>query len=535
MPQLAANQPPPPDYYADNVGRILSYVEENHADLLALEERRFIASFQGLSVSAQRLYARIVSRKGPWIRADKLIYPEVPDVAGALTELSLNGLVEMNPAGPADALLQMLTRSEQASLFPHVHAPTKPLWIETCTALHTDCAIRHRIASAYSWLTLCSTNELKLCQLLFFGDEYQDFSTLVIQDLGLVRYEDYSLEKTDRQFDDRSQLERYLDLRNLHRLSHRVARHTDLAPLLVARLMVEPCNRMEQRQLDKISNRLGYFFERRGDFAEALECYGHSRRHPGSERVARVLKRLGDETGVERMLQRMKVRPRSAEEEDFAERFGRRGLKPDIPITTRQLTRAVPEHIEQHAMEVLTCAGGRAWHLENRFPLGIAGLLFWNAVFAPVKGAFLNPFQSGPVDLAWSDFARVRAQIIEERRTRLRTKGAVYDMLQNTWAAKQGVANRLVSWRHFDSAVLDAVVASIPESALLDLGYHVLTNLYRARTGFPDLLVIYGVERYEFVEVKGPEDQLQPGQRIWFKSLKQLGLPARVLKFKRCE
>ena len=186
-------------------------------------------------------------------------------------------------------------------------------------------------------------------------------------------------------------------------------------------------------------------------------------------------------------------------------------------------------------MEVLTCAGGRAWHLENRFPLGIAGLLFWNAVFAPVKGAFLNPFQSGPVDLAWSDFARVRAQIIEERRTRLRTKGAVYDMLQNTWAAKQGVANRLVSWRHFDSAVLDAVVASIPESALLDLGYHVLTNLYRARTGFPDLLVIYGVERYEFVEVKGPEDQLQPGQRIWFKSLKQLGLPARVLKFKRCE
>ncbi|MCZ6853147.1 MAG: hypothetical protein O7G86_04425, partial [Gammaproteobacteria bacterium] len=419
MPQLAANQPPPPDYYADNVGQILSYVEENHADLLTIREQTFIARFQGLSVAAQRLYARIVSRKGPWIRADKLIYNEVPDVTSALAELSANRLVEMNPKGPADALLQMLTRDEQAGLFPHISAPTKPLWIEICTALHTDQAIRNRIDSAYGWLTLCSTRELKLCQLLFFGDEYQDLSTFVIQDLGLVRYEDYSLEKTDRQFDDRAQLDRYLSLRHLRRLSRRVTQHTALAPLLVERLMVEPCNRMEQRQLDKISNRLGYFFERRGDFGEALECYGHSRSHPGSERVARVLKRLGDETGVERMLHRMTVRPRSAEEEDFAERFGRRGLKSDIPVTVCQLTGDTPERIEQHAIDVLTRDGGQAWHLENGFPLSIAGLLFWNAVFAPVKGAFLNPFQSGPVDLAWSDFARVRTQIIEERRSHL--------------------------------------------------------------------------------------------------------------------
>ena len=80
---------------------------------------------------------------------------------------------------------------------------------------------------------------------------------------------------------------------------------------------------------------------------------------------------------------------------------------------------------------------------------------------------------------------------------------------------------------------MDIVLRSIPESALLDLAYYVLTNLHRVRTGFPDLLVIYEFERFEFVEVKGPEDQLQPGQRIWFKALKRLGLPARVLKFKR--
>ncbi|MCZ6856018.1 MAG: VRR-NUC domain-containing protein, partial [Gammaproteobacteria bacterium] len=219
--------------------------------------------------------------------------------------------------------------------------------------------------------------------------------------------------------------------------------------------------------------------------------------------------------------------------EDFAERFGRRGFKPDIPISTCRLKGDTPEHIEQHAMEELTRNGGQAWHLENRFPLGVAGLLFWNVVFAPVKGAFLNPFQNAPVDLRWPDFARVRAGVIRETVTRLGEPGAVYDVLKRTWEEKQGVANALVSWRHFDGRLLDAVLGAIPESSLLDLAHHVLTNLYRARTGFPDLLVIYEFERFEFVEVKGPEDQLQPGQRIWFKSLKSLGLPARVLKFKR--
>ena len=34
------------------------------------------------------------------------------------------------------------------------------------------------------------------------------------------------------------------------------------------------------------------------------------------------------------------------------------------------------------------------------------------------------------------------------------------------------------------------------------------------------------------VEVKGPGDQLQPGQRAWLEVLDQLGLPARVLNLK---
>ena len=46
--------------------------------------------------------------------------------------------------------------------------------------------------------------------------------------------------------------------------------------------------------------------------------------------------------------------------------------------------------------------------------------------------------------------------------------------------------------------------------------------------------MIYGPGSFEFVEVKGPTDQLQPGQRIWFEALEHLELPARVLKFRAC-
>ena len=73
-----------------------------------------------------------------------------------------------------------------------------------------------------------------------------------------------------------------------------------------------------------------------------------------------------------------------------------------------------------------------------------------------------------------------------------------------------------------------------PEAALLALAQHVIRWPYRTRNGFPDLTVVYGPGNFEFVEVKGPTDQLQPGQRVWLSALEEMGLPARVLKFKTC-
>lgn len=532
MPQLAANQPPPPDYYAENLRHLLGHVRSHYADLLAPEEHAFAASYVACSNPAQRLFARLIGRKGPWIRVDKVNYAEVDDLEPTLDELHLAHLISVNPSAPADALLGLLTNAERAGLFPEVAATSKPQWIERCVSRHSDAYIVRRVAGQYPWVCVRPYSIFKLYQLLFFGDAEQDLSTFVLQDLGLLKYERYELNPEHRQFADREQLDRYLCLRKLNALSHRVDEASTLAQSLARALSLKTESRLEARVKDKTLNRLGRWHERRGEYAAALECYARSTSHPARERSARVLQRLGDHAGVEKLMREMRRAPRSAEEEDFAERFGAPRQRSAIRTTEYPLNGAVPDNIEQFAIDTLTAERGRGWHLENRFSLGIAGLAFWPVIFADIPGAFVNRFQSAPVDLGWPDFLKPRVDILNARLELLRDEQTFVEVVRRTWMEKRGIANRLVSWGQFDKVLLDAVLAAIPAAALLSLGQFVLENLHRLRSGFPDLLVVYGPGEYEFVEVKGPTDQLQPGQRIWFKALAQLQLPARVVKFR---
>jgi hypothetical protein len=559
VPQLAAQQPPPPDYYAENLRHLLGHVRAHYGDLLSDSEQAFARRLLASSSGAQRLFARLVGRKGPWIRTDKLNYAEVDELKETLQELAGNGLIDLNPGLPADALLGLFTNDERNQLFPAIAKTAKAQWILSCVSRYGDAQVVGRVALHFQWLALRDYSIFARYQLLFFGDAQQDLTTFVLQDLGVLKYEDYQLSSSHRQFADREQLDRYLSLRTLGALSHRLEELPSLAGSLAASLtrpLTVPATRLEQRVIDKTLNRLGRWHERRGEFDQALDCYAGSTSHPARERSVRVLHKLGDGAAVQALLCQMRNAPRSIEEEDFAERFGakqfgakqfsarEKGVKPSrsmIPTTVIGLEGAVPSDIEQFAIETL-CApgalralpaeGGRGWHLENRFSLGIAGLAFWPVIFAEVPGAFVNPCQSGPVDLRWPDFLAPRAAIIKEQLERLADEQTFVEVVRHTWQTKHGIANRLVSWRHFDQDLLDAVLAAIPASALLALARLVVHNLHRLRNGFPDLLLIYGPGDYEFVEVKGPTDALQPGQRVWFKALAELQLPARVVKFK---
>lgn len=536
MPKLVANEPPPPDYYADNLRQLLSHVQWQYADLLNAEEQQFIERYLALSCSAQRLYARLLGRKGPWIRVDRLDYSEVADLADALQELCGAGLVTLSGQAPAEALLGLLTQTERIALFPAVddvgRGHTKQQQIRLCLSRYPDDLIARRIAAQIPWVCVAQYRIFHRCQLLFFGDSRQDLSTFVLQDLGLLNYEPYALCPKTRQFADRAALDRYLRLLALNSLSHRLDELEGLSECLFAQLSATQggarLNRLERRLCDKSLNRLGRWFERRGEAHSALACYALSERHPARERRARLLKAAGDMLGVECLLDEIRAQPWSAQEQDFAERFGQR-RRCSIPTTRMSLNGGRVERIEHYAMHQIARPGDQVWHLENTFPLALAGLAYWPVVFAEVPGAFVNPFQAAPVDLYWDDFLAPRGAAIMERERALDEDFA--GVLRETYACKQTVTNRLVNWAGFTPEVLEAALIGIPVVQARALARYVLENLARARVGFPDLLVVRAAGDYEFIEVKGPTDQLQPAQRIWFQALERLQMPARVLKF----
>ena len=530
---LQPGVPPPPDYYRRNLLRVLSFVAAQHADLLQPVDVRFIAAVEALGASAQRLFTRLISRKGPLLRRDRVVYAEVEDSGAALGELAAVGLVELNPQASAEQLLGMLKCSELRAYFQQPPG-RKPQLIAQILAERSEPCISECIGRLCPWLAVSGRPSLDLAQLLFFGTAHRDFSTFVLEDLGWVRYEAYPLDRDQRLFRDRGQLDAYLRARLLNDASHRLDELPGIAkPLSRAlRQCTTPHSRLEAKTLGRALNRLGRWLERNGQPQDALACYRASTIHPNRERQVRILQRQGRRDAAEALLRTIGRCPSCAEEADFALRFGQRRKRPQ-PNTTevRELPPAdVPA--ERFAMQLLTASGGEAWHLENLLPQGLAALAFWDVLFIPAPGAFLNPYQDAPSDLYWADFAKVRQGAIAERRRLLADPQRFAKILRTTYKAKAGVANQLMSWRRITPYLVDRVLTVIPHEKLLHLACRVIENPAAARRGFPDLLVLRDAEDYEFVEVKGPTDSLRPAQRQWLDHLCRHGFNARVLKFK---
>lgn len=544
---LDPRRPPPAGYYASNLLAVIEAVLDRYGDILTDDERDFGQRIAALTAQAQRLLARLLGRVAARadraIREDSLDYAEVADTPGAITELAACGFVERCPPMPAEAVVGLLTRPEMRQVFSDVDGArkgSKSDHLGRILAANPPAFCRWRVRRFVGWLRFTESGFLDLYRLLFFGDRHQDLTTFVLRDLGVNRYEPVNLSRETRQFPDRETLRLFLDLaaadddiRALfpmrvadHEPIEESVRQTAIADL-VQRLWEPLDNRMLERRRSRTLNRLGRSLEREGDFDKALACYGRSTLAPARERRMRVLHRLGDGEGVEHLRAEVLESPWAVLEADFATRFARRFRRWPAPVEDLVLTGSAAG-IEARALGHLTSEGGIGWHLENHLPMAVFALAYWSWLFAPVEGAFVNAFQTGPVDLFWPDFFTSRENTCKDP-----IDGTLKPHLREMAEAKAGVANRLFSWHRFAPEVAAAVTDNIPESDLKALVQIVREDLAGKRSGFPDLTVIYGPGRYEFVEVKGPGDQLQIHQRLWIEALERRGLPVRVLRYRR--
>ena len=535
--RLHAGQPPPAHYYAANLLTVVGTVLQRYGDMLSVGELDFGRRIEALSESAQRLLARLIGRARPLIREDSLLgYAEVADVQAALAELGDAALIERRPAAPLSDLLDQLTVAELRSVFWEVAVASrasKAALQRHIEARNPACIARWRIGRERPWLRLRDVEHLALYQLLFFGGRGQDMTTFVMRDLGVHRFEPVPLSRQTRQFADRAALDSYLELLQAadevavlgHRPDPRSSGQAVTA--LLARLWTPLDNRLLERRRSRTLNRLGRNLERAGDFDAALACYQRSTLAPARERRMRILKRLAAGESVESIRSAILAQPQSALEADFAHRFARPFRRQSAPMVELPIE-VVPASIEAHALALLTAEGGKGWHLENNLPMAIFGLAYWHWIFAPIEGAFVNAFQAGPVDLFWPDFLSSRAGTCDEP-----LNEPLKPRLRAVAVAKAGMVNRLFNWRRCSMDVIDAVVEAIPEADLRALAEIVRADLPGRRAGFPDLTVVYGPGEYEFVEIKGPGDQLQIHQRLWIQALQERGLPVRVLRFRR--
>ncbi|MFM8356171.1 MAG: hypothetical protein ACKOBM_14875, partial [Gammaproteobacteria bacterium] len=538
MAVLQPGQPPPPDYYADNLGFVLEEAARRNDDLLSTRERHLMLNWRASSPPARRLFARLQSRKGPWFRVDSLFYPELkPDLSpepasvqtpadstlidcarAALNELAERNLITRLPDAPADALLALLTVAELRALWPTLRSRRKDALIAECVSSRTDQALRGRLSTAHPWVAIADPVALARLETLFFGHDRGELSTFILQDLGLRQFERYDIGPHTRPFPDRESFDHFAALRRLGRwLDERGAHPGDRHAIGRGLWRTTPV-RIVARQRNRLLNRLGALHERAGAFDEALDSYARSEAHPARERRIRLLTRLHDIRGASVLARRASSAPWSGDEEDFVDRWLAKhaGAKPaaprsrssadidirPVPVTSEAARDFMDRGIESQACDDFAAMGLAAWHMENLLPLGLAGLLFWDVVFAPVEGAFSHPLQAGPRDLFWPDFAERRRVLIDDRLAVLGDRAIYESELRRVYEQKHGISNRLVAWPAWCEARLAAFLVVPDHERILALAAHVIQHLERARTGFPDLLIYDPALGISFCEVK---------------------------------
>ena len=529
--RLEQKKAPPAEYYANNVLLLLAAVLNQYGDILTVAELSVINKVQSLSTSAIRLFARLLSRSRPLLLCDSLNYAEVDDREAALDELQQHDLIERDHDVPADQILSLLTVQTLKQIYQLVpHTTPKQQYVNHIACRYRETRHLDLLKLHCSWVEIAVHAELELFGLLFFGDLHHDFSSFVVRDLGIVRYENYSIDSASRQFSDREILDRYLELVALNRWIHENADNLDsITALSIIDLLKQgEDERLLERLRSRTLNRLARGLERQNENATAIQAYSISSMHPARERSMRVLSKLQQDCSMERLRSRILSDPWTEEERRFAIRFRRRNNnKTHFPTTVVKVNEESLAGVEMIALDWLIEAEGAGWHLENSLPMSLFGLAYWEWIFAPIEGAFVNPFQVAPKDLFWPEFFRVRQdRVPDPLDSRESLKAVIYD----TAMRKEGIANALVDWQSVDRFILAKILDALPDDALAKLLRIVRKDLAQMRAGFPDLTIIYDDNRFEFVEVKGPNDQLQENQKIWLTELIDNELPARVLR-----
>ena len=489
---------PRPFYYLENFSTALQWLQRRYGDLLDDTEQGFIQRFYEIPRASAALLVRMIGRKGDLFYTAKLRYAEIgcPSAAGAtLIEL---GWVHSEP----------------------------PLQLDWCPQA-PDALYRLTVRP------LCER-----LRLLFFGQFDQDWSLLVLKDLGIFKYETVPLETATRAFQRRDHLDTFC---RLYSCRQQLEEGAEPESVLASLPEAVTDNEWLEGQRRRVQFRIAHRCERQKDFDRALRIYRECQ-YPGSRlRVLRMLERLGHSTEALQLAATVREAPADEVEVQQVTRMWPRLQRMAGLIAHRsraaqgwptfQLMLPVaerPAHLEQATGELLSQPEAPVHYVENGLIHSLFGLLCWEAIFAPVPGAFFHEFQAAPADLHAPGFYARRAEVFARCLGQLQTS-AYRDTIGCNFEQKAGIQSPFVFWGVISKPLLDLALECVPPGHLRVCFERILANIRANACGLPDLVQFWPAQRrYQLIEVKGPGDRLQDNQTRWLSFCTAQGIPVSV-------
>lgn len=531
---------PEPFYYLDNFQTALDWLASRCQPLLGSAERDFLQRFPRLPRPSRALLVRLLMRKGPLFRVSRLDYPEIGATPAALLPLLEAGWVSADPALELCSLFTLLTRAELDQVFGGGHRSLRKqaLLAELATAQPEPRTLQQwwpDTPEQVIELGLGALNER--LRLMFFGNLRQDWSTFVLAFLGVQRFERLELAPESRGFQQPAEIDAYLQL---HDCRSRFEAGETLDAILVEIPSQPFANLLIERRRSKLLFQIGRQLERLGDYPGALRQYQASNHPEACVRRVRVLELDGQDSAAEacarRLLETADEPQRQPLERMLARlqrRLGlasrRRSPAPQAPRLDLCLPRpAEPAAVEWLVLDHLQEDDGPVHYVENSLLNSLFGLLCWDAIFAPLPGAFFHPFHSGPADLHEADFYRRRAHLFDACLAQL-DSDAYRDGMRRRYREKQGILSPFVHWEALDEALLELALDCLPAEHLRRCFERLLRDIRANRAGMPDLIQFWPAQRrYRMIEVKGPGDRLQDNQKRWLAFCAEHSMPVQV-------
>lgn len=532
-----------PFYYVNNVDTVLDWVGRYHSDILTLQEQQQLATIVALPIAPRALLYRLIMRRGVWFRDDKLHYPEIGEPIQPLHHLADHGLINYPALCRLTDLAWLCRVSELLQLWTLQSTDNTPPKGKDALLLSLAAMESQHVVSIKTWWPDAPFELIKLqCQdvfdlvtVLFFGNAQQDWSTFVVAELGHQRYESVALTNELRPFDNRMQLDAFMKLTQLQEAlinqSITPSQALDELPPAMSQPWVE-----YRRQ--KLLFRIGHQHERQGNTVEALKIYRSCQYREAKVRQLRLMeKTLADKT----VCRYAGWLVRSTHRDDWREaaqkvwqRSAKRcglSLPPSKRFKANIFSVELPKHcssVEYAVQEHLNTATMPCFYVENALFPGLFALTFWHVIYAPIKGAFFNPFQRRPADLFQSDFLEQRQHLVEQAWQSLQQDN-YSELILSRYREKVGITNPFAIWGRLNEPLITLALDCISRRDLTLIFTRMWANLRQHSSGFPDLIQFdVDQKNYRMIEVKGPGDRLQDHQTRWLAFFDEHSIDASV-------